>query len=110
MEEVFSYIVGIGLAIAAAVYALGYVLAAIYWCIVNLGYLLVCLLDWLLSASLLPQAPEAMWAAWGALAGAVIGFWTIAPVYGWRGRNALLIVLPLGILAAALLRYVLQGA
>lgn len=101
MEEVLGWIIGVVAVIVALVYALGYVLAALYWCVVNAGYLLIAYLDWFFSSSLLPQMPEVIWASWGILAGATIGFWTIAPVYGWHRRGILVWVVPVGALFLA---------
>ena len=45
---------------------------------------IVCVLDWLTGASLLPSLPQIMWGLWGGLLGAVAGFWLISPVRGWN--------------------------
>ncbi len=54
-----------------------------------LGPYAICLLDWLTGASLLSSEPQIMWGLWGALLGAVAGFWLISPIRGWNHLRAM---------------------
>jgi hypothetical protein len=94
MEEAVSW----GLVIVAVCIVLPFVfkpLAAIlYWVGTTLGVVLFTLLDGLFGARLIPGAPWLMWLLWGALIGAAVGFWTVAPVYGLRKQRPLLLGTP----------------
>ena len=46
------------------------------------------------SARLIPGAPWVMWALWGALIGASLGFWAVAPVFGLRKQRSLIGIPP----------------
>ena len=57
------------------------------------------LLDEVCSARLIPGAPWVMWMIWGALIGASLGFWTVAPVFGLRKHRSLIGIAPLILMA-----------
>lgn len=102
MEDLGAWLFGL-LLIGGLLYLLaiatGYVLSAIYWALASFSRGLVVTLDGLLSAQVLPDLPAAAWAAWGALLGGVLGFWTIAPVYGMRRWRPALVWLVLAAMA-----------
>ncbi len=59
-------------------------------------------LDYLFGAGLLPAAPWLAWLGWGAVIGAGLGFWTLAPVYGYRKQRPLIAAAPFLLLALEL--------
>jgi hypothetical protein len=56
-------------------------------------------LDYAFGATALPGAPWLAWLVWGGLIGACLGFWTLAPVYGYRNARPLIIAAPFILLA-----------
>ena len=84
--------------------------AAIYALLAALGMILFTALDELCSASLIPAAPWLMWMLWGALIGAALAFWTMAPVFGLRKHRSLIGVAPLILMALlGVVRMMLRG-
>lgn len=99
------------LLVGLGVYFHKYTVAGLYTGVAAAGYSVSWSLDWFFSADRMPRYPWAAWAAWGALFGAALGFWTIAPLYGlrrwlWPGLAALgvaaatVALLPIGVPAA----------
>ena len=74
-------------------------LGAIYAGLIWLSFATFALLDELCSASLLPHCPWVMYLLWGALIGASLGFWTVAPVFGMRKHRSLIGIAPLILMA-----------
>ena len=66
----------------------------LYAGIVSLSLAIFSLLDEVCSARLLPGAPWLLWMLWGALIGASLGFWTVAPVFGLRKHRSLIGIAP----------------
>lgn len=83
-----------------------YVLAGLYTALAVLGGALLAALDSLFSARLVEGVPEAGWMFAGALLGAGVGAWTIAPVYGLRRARPLLLILPV-LLVCGLMAYMI---
>lgn len=94
MEEVGGWIVGFFIVVAIVVWLIGMVLAAAYWILANVAFIVLACFDGLTSASLTSSAPAIMWTVWGALIGGALGFWTIAPVYGLRRFRPLIAAAP----------------
>ncbi len=83
-----------------ATYVLVAILGALYTALAVIGSVLLAGLDLLLVPRQLSGMPWAAWAGWGALAGTMAGFWTVAPVYGLRRlRPVLLLLTPVAMLA-----------
>jgi hypothetical protein len=81
----------------------------LYAALVSLSLATFSLLDEVCSARLLPAAPWLLWMLWGALIGASLGFWTIAPVFGLRKQRSLIGIAPLILMAlVGLIRMTLQ--
>lgn len=91
MEEAGGWIIGFLIVVAAVVWLIGIVLTTVYWVFASIAFLLLTCFDGLTS---LPSAPAVMWAIWGGVIGAALGFWTIAPVYGVRKFRALILAAP----------------
>jgi len=70
-------------------------LGAVYASLVALSMGVFALLDEFYSARLLPAAPWVMWMFWGALIGASLAFWTVAPIFGLRKQRPLIGIAPL---------------
>lgn len=94
MEEVFGWLVGLVVVVAAIVWVVGMVLAAAYWLVSTVAFVVLATLDGITSSSLVASAPAVMWAVWGAVIGGALGFWTIAPVYGLRRFRPLVAAAP----------------
>ena len=89
---------GVRLALMLAFSALGIIISAVLWLATNLRlpiYLLIRVLDTATGAQVLRGAPWVMWTLWGAIFGAALGYWLVAPLYGHRENRVLLLVLPL---------------
>lgn len=85
------------------------VVGVLYAALVSLSFATFWLLDELCSARLLPAAPWLLWMFWGALIGATLGFWTIAPVFGLRKQRSLIAISPLILMAlVGLVRMMVQ--
>jgi hypothetical protein len=80
-------------------------LTGLYWVVASLSYWLITGLEWLFSSSLNPGRPAVMWAVWGVVLGAVLGFYPIAPVYGLKKfRGALIWLVFAAMVAVAFIR------
>lgn len=86
---------GLFVAAIVAVVALGlYALAAVYCLLAALCFMVLGALDHVFAAGMLSTPPPIMWAVCGALIGSAMGFWTVAPVYGWRKRRPMIALAP----------------
>lgn len=94
MEELVVWLIGIIAVIALVVYAVAYALAAVFCLLVGIGWLVMAIGDHAVGAGALPTAPWIPWAVAGGLLGAALGFWTMAPVYGWKNRRPLIVAIP----------------
>lgn len=102
---IVGYIVYV-LAVGAS-YVLVAILGVLYTALAILGSVALAGLDFLLCPAQLAAVPWTAWAAWGGIAGAAAGFWTVAPVYGLRRlRPALLLLSPVGIVVVLVLRLI----
>lgn len=72
---------------------------ALYALLAAFALLVFTALDELCSAPLIPAAPWVMWMIWGALLGASLAFWTVAPVFGLRKQRPLIGIAPLILMA-----------
>jgi hypothetical protein len=91
-----TFVIGLIGMLVAAVVALILLVLAMVWCVlVVAAWGLVAVTDLVFSAQLAPDAPWLPWAVCGAVLGGAVGFWSIAPVYGWRRGRPLLLVVPL---------------
>lgn len=87
---IWAWIIVIILVIGILIYAL----SAIYWIIATIAYIFFAVFDVIFSAGLQPNMPAAMWIIWGGVIGGILGFWTMAPMYGMRTwRSALVVVI-----------------
>ena len=94
MEEAIAWILIIIALLVALPFVIKYILIGIYWFISVVAYLFFGLMDELTSAPFLPAAPWAMWLIWGAMIGAALAFWTVAPIYGLRKYRAWIVAAP----------------
>jgi len=84
-------------------------ISILYAALVSLSLATFSLLDELCSARLLPAAPWLLWMLWGALIGASLGFWTVAPIFGLRKHRSLIGIAPLILMAlVGLVRMLVQ--
>lgn len=70
------------------------IIPILYFALANLAYEIYGALDQVFSTALLHQIPWFMWMFWGALIGAALGFWTLAPIFGWRQHRRWIIASP----------------
>lgn len=98
MEELIAWILVVIALLVVLQFTLGYVLIGLYWFVAVVASLFISSLDTLFSASLVPGLPWLMWVIWGALIGAALAFWTIAPIFGQRRRRALILAAPFGLM------------
>ncbi len=96
---VFSFLVLLYLVAITA----GYAVSAMYWAVASVSYALIALLDGLFSVRAMPDSPAVMWAVWGGVMGGVLGFWTIAPVYGMRRWRSAMVLVVLAAMAGTAL-------
>jgi len=75
------------------------VIPAIYFALAILAHVIYGILDQLFSTTLFPRLPWLMWLIWGALIGAALGFWTLAPIFGWRNYRRWIIAGPFLLMA-----------
>ena len=99
MEEAIAWILVIIAVLVVLPFVIQYVLIGIYWFLAAAGYLYFGAMDTLTSAELLPNAPWVMWMLWGAVIGASLAFWTIAPIYGLRKQRVWIAVWPFILMA-----------
>jgi hypothetical protein len=82
-----------------------YIFPAIYYVIALLALYIFTGLDQGFSVPLFPACPWLMWLVWGAILGAILGFWTVASIYGLRKYRPYFILIPLVLMGiVALLR------
>jgi len=108
MEETIAWVLVIIAIVVALPFVLRYVLIGLYWFFAAAAHLYFSTLDTLTGASLIPAAPWVMWLFWGAVIGAALAAWTLAPVYGLRQYRVWIALAPfLLMLVTAALRAVI---
>ncbi len=90
-EDCLGALIAIVVFLAILFWAVTFVAVAVYWVAATGSYWLMAGLAWLCSESLTPGRPELMWAIWGGLVGAVLGFWPSAHLYGRRKSPGLML-------------------
>jgi len=99
VEEGIAWIL-VGIAVLVALpFVLRYILIGIYWFFAVVAHHFFGVMDELSSAPLLPGAPWVAWMLWGAVIGAALGFWTVAPIYGLRKQRTWIALLPFVLMA-----------
>lgn len=99
MEEAIAWILVIIAFLVALPFILKYILIGIYWFFAVVSHQFFGAMDELSSASLIPGAPWVMWLIWGAVIGAALAFWTLAPIYGLRKQRAWIALAPFLLMA-----------
>ena len=72
-----------------------YILAGIYTFLTSFSLVVWTTFDFAFGARAVSEFPPLMWMVWGAVLGACMAFWLSAPLYGWRSKRALILLLPL---------------
>jgi len=109
VEEAIAWILVAIAFLVALPFILRYLLIGGYWLIVAISHQFFGIMDELSNAPLLPGAPWVMWLIWGAIIGAALAFWTVAPIYGLRKQRLWIVLLPfvlMEVMAAA--RHIVQ--
>ena len=94
MEEAIAWVLVVLALLVALPFVIHYILIGIYWLLAAVSYLFFAAMDGLCSAALLPESPWLMWLIWGAVIGAALGFWTVAPIYGLRRQRVWIAAAP----------------
>lgn len=88
-------VVAIAWVVGVILTAIAWVVGTILYVIALVGALAYAVGDWLFASGLFGWPGWIMWSFWGLVIGGLLGFWTIAPVYGIRGnRRKLMLVGP----------------
>jgi len=88
MEEVIIFvIIGIAFLLLLFVALPRLIVPGIYFGIAILALFLFYGLDQLFSVIFIPRVPWLMWGLWGGIIGSTLGFWSVAPRYGLRGKR-----------------------
>ena len=103
MEEVIAWILVILAVLVVLPFVFRYIVVGFYWFLAVFSFLAFALLDELFSASFVPGAPWVMWLFWGAVIGAALAFWLLAPIYGLRHRRPLIAASPFLLMSAVML-------
>jgi len=91
MDELGGILLIIALIIGACVFAL----AGIYTALAFLSVIILGVIDNIFGGFARSGNPVLMWALWGGILGASIGFWTVAPIYGVRSARPWIVSAPL---------------
>jgi hypothetical protein len=104
-ESIIWFLIITGLLLVVGAFLFQYIIPGAYYALAALALLIYYALDQAFSVAIFPTVPWLMWLFWGAMIGAALGFWTVAPVYGLRKYRPLIIFFPaILMLFVALLR------
>jgi len=109
VEEAIAWILVIIALLVVLPFVIRYVVIGIYWFFAAISHQFFGAMDELGSASLIPGAPWVAWLLWGAVIGAALAFWTVAPIYGLRKQRLWIVLLPFVLMAVmAAARHIVQ--
>ncbi|MHB0938569.1 MAG: hypothetical protein ACYDCO_17080 [Armatimonadota bacterium] len=99
MEEAIAWILVVIAFLVALPFILKFILIGGYWFFAVVSHQFFGIMDEMTNAPLIPGAPWVMWLIWGAVIGAALAFWTIAPIYGLRKQRLWIVLLPFVLMA-----------
>jgi hypothetical protein len=98
LEEAIAWILVVIALLIVLPFVLRYILIGVYWFFAVVSHHFFGVMDELTSAPLIPGAPWVAWLLWGAVIGAALAFWTVAPIYGLRKQRAWIALLPFALM------------
>jgi len=99
VEEAIAWILVIMALLVILPFVIRYIAIGIYWFFAAVSHQFFGVMDELTNAPLIPGAPWVAWLLWGAVIGAALAFWTVAPIYGLRKQRLWIVLLPFVLMA-----------